>query len=236
MRIVSWNMGRSATTHEAAWHYLLTCLRPDVACVQEALASSDRIVADRGTLTWCGSGPGRTGVFVRPGLDCRPLPATLAGSYVAAVHLTSPALSVFSVHVGPESWANQEALEPWLVRQVHAEPSVVGGDINTSRTYSSKHAAFFDRLAAAGVHDCHWSQHGREVPSFWGRQSAAITYQDDHFFASPSLAGSVTECWVDDNPVTRILSDHGPVVLEIGSEAESGEAVADLDGAAWRTG
>jgi hypothetical protein len=25
----------------------------------------------------------------------------------------------------------------------------------------------------------------------------------------------VTGCWVDDNPLTRTLSDHGPVVLEI---------------------
>ena len=227
MRIVTWNMGRSAGTHEAAWHYLLNCLRPDVACVQEALASCDRIVADRGTVTWSGARPGKTGVFVRRGLGFRPIPATLSGSYVAAVGLTVPALSVFSVHVGPESWANQETLEPWLVRQVHAEPSVVGGDINTSRSYSAKHAAFFDRLAAAGVHDCHWSEHGREVPSFWGRQSVAVTYQDDHFFASPSLAAVVTGCWVDDNPLTRILSDHGPVVLDI--EAASGEQTREAN-------
>jgi exonuclease III len=215
MRIVTWNMGRSGSTHEAAWHYLLSCLRPDVACVQETLASADQIVADRGTLTWSRARPGGTGVFVRRGLDFRPIPATLSGSYIAAVALTSPAASVFSVHVGPESWTNQEAAESWLVRQVHAEPSLVGGDINTSRAYSAKHAAFFDRLEAAGVHDCHWSEHGREVPSFWGRQSAAVTYQDDHFFASQSLAGAVTGCWVDDNPLTRTLSDHGPVVLEI---------------------
>jgi hypothetical protein len=107
------------------------------------------------------------------GLDFRTIPATLSGSYIAAVALTSPAISVFSVHVGPESWKNQEALEPWIVRQVHAEPSVVGGDINTNRAYSAKHAAFFDRLSASGVHDCHWSEHGRETPSFWGKQSTA---------------------------------------------------------------
>lgn len=219
MRIVTWNMGRSRNTHEAAWHYLLSCLRPDVACVQEALVSTDQIVADRGTVTWSRARPGGTGVFVRRGLDFRPIPSTLFGSYVAAVALSVPAVCVFSVHVGPESWENQEALEPWLVSQVHAEPSVVGGDINTSRAYSAKHAAFFDRLVASGVHDCHWSRQGRETPSFWGRQSTAATYQDDHFFASQSLAEAVTDCWVDDNPLTRILSDHGPVVLEIQAAA-----------------
>ena len=219
MRIVTWNMGRSRNTHEAAWHYLLSCLRPDVACVQEALVSTDQIVADRGTVTWSRARPGGTGVFVRRGLDFRPIPSTLFGSYVAAVALSAPAVCVFSVHVGPESWKNQEALEPWLVRQVHAEPSVVGDDMNTSRAYSAKHAAFFDRLVASGVHDCHWSRQGRETPSFWGRQSTAATYQDDHFFASQSLAEAVTDCWVDDNPLTRILSDHGPVVLEIQAAA-----------------
>jgi hypothetical protein len=93
MRIVTWNMGRSGSTHEAAWHYLLSCLRPDVACVQETLASADQIVADRGTLTWSRARPGGTGVFVRRGLDFRPIPATLSGSYIAAVALTSPAAS-----------------------------------------------------------------------------------------------------------------------------------------------
>lgn len=90
MRIVTWNMGRSRNTHEAAWHYVLSCLRPDVACVQEALVSTDQIVADRGTVTWSRARPGGTGVFVRRGLDFRPIPSTLFGSYVAAVALSAP--------------------------------------------------------------------------------------------------------------------------------------------------
>jgi exonuclease III len=215
MRIVTWNMGRTRNTLQAAWHYLLFGLQPDIACVQEALGLSDQIVIGRGSMTWSQAYPGGTGVFVRDGLDFRPIPASLDGSYIVAVTLSIPAVSVFSVHVGPESWRNQEALERWLVQQVHVEPSVVGGDINTSRAYSKRHAEFFNRIAAAGVHDCHWSKCGRETPSFWGKQSTAVIYQDDHFFASPSLAGAVSDCWVDDNPLTRSLSDHGPVVLDI---------------------
>jgi exonuclease III len=34
-------------------------------------------------------------------------------------------------------------------------------------------------------------------------------------FASQFLANTVTDCWVDDNPLTRLLSDHGPVVLDL---------------------
>jgi len=221
MRIVTWNMGRSRKTHEAAWDYLLSVLKPDVACVQEALGSADRLVEGSGAITWSKTKAGGTGVFVRRGLAGPGTPTSLPGSYVAAVtlRLGSRALRVFSVHVGPESWKNQEALEPWLVGQVQAEPSLVGGDINTSRAFSAKHKAYLNRLIESGVHDCHWARHKREVPSFWGRQSRKAKYQDDHFFASRSLAGSVSDCRVDDNPQTRILSDHGPVVLDLENEA-----------------
>src|SRR5688572_6407478 len=146
MRLVSWNMGRSRKTHEAAWHYLLSWLSPDVACVQEALSSADRLVAARGSITWSKARPGGTGVFVRRGIAISPIPSSLTGSYVAAVTASWPAgaIRVFSVHVGPESWKNQEAFEPWLVDQIQSKPSVVAGDINTSRAYSSKHRAYLD--------------------------------------------------------------------------------------------
>jgi exonuclease III len=221
MRIVTWNMGRSKSTHEAAWHYLLTCLKPDVACVQEALGSAERVVAGSGAIAWSRAKTGGTGVFVRQGIKVMPSPALLRGSYVSGVHVPwgSSVLRVFSVHVGPESWKNQEAFEPWLLNQVRDEPTVVGGDINTSRAFSPKHKAYLNRLIQSGVHDCHWGIHQRETPSFWGGRSRAAKYQDDHFFASLSLAASVTDCWVDDNPVTRVLSDHGPVVLDVDNAA-----------------
>ncbi len=221
MRIVTWNLGRSRNTHEAAWHYLFTTLKPEVACVQEALRSADRLVAGTGTISWSKAKSGGTGVFVRHGVDSVATPAPLDGSYVAGVRVSlgSSSLRVFSVHVGPESWKNQEAFEPWLITQVRAEPTVVGGDINTSRAYSARHKAYLSRLIQSGVHDCHWAKHQREAPSFWGRQSRGAKYQDDHVFASDALAGAITACWVEDNPLTRLLSDHGPVVLDLDNNA-----------------
>ena len=221
MRFVTWNMGRSRQTHEAAWCYLLSCLKPDVACVQEALGSADKLVAASGSIAWGKARPGGTGVFVRRGVAFERVASSLQGSYVAGISLSvlGMAVRVFSVHVGPESWKNQEALEPWLISQVRAGPCVVGGDFNTSRSFSARHKAYLDRLVASGVHDCHWTKRGHEVPSFWGRQSRLAKHQDDHFFCSPSLAGSVKECMVIDNPLTRMLSDHGPVVLDLESSA-----------------
>lgn len=217
MRIITWNMGRSRRTSNAAWHYLLSHLKPDIALVQEALASSVHQASAHGSLIWSSRRSGGTGIFIRSGIDFEPVEAPVKGSYVAGIStkLSGKGTRVLSVHVGPESWANQKALEPWLIEQVNAAPCVVGGDFNTSRHYASKHKLFFDRLLAAGVHDCHWSKHGREVPSFWGRQTRTAKYQDDHFFTSQSLAGFVSDCDVVDNPLTRLLSDHGPVVLSL---------------------
>ncbi len=221
MRLVTWNIGRRKSKHEAAWHYLLLHLKADVTCVQEALGSADRLVAGTGSITWSKARPGGTGVFVRRGVKFSQAPSLVKGSYVAGVSLllTAGSLRVFSVHVGPESWSNQKALEPWLVDQVQAEPTIVGGDFNISRAYSARHKAYFERLAGSGVLDCHWSNNGREVPTFWGRQSLGVKYQNDHFFTSPRLGSSVRACWVDDNPVTRLLSDHGPVVLDLKDHA-----------------
>jgi exonuclease III len=222
MRFVTWNMGRSRRTHEAAWHYLLSCLKPDIAFVQEALGSAANLVAECGSLVWSKSkSRGGTGVFIRHGIEFEHLEAAVKGSYVAAVatSVLGRRIQAFSVHVGPESWKNQETLEPWLVKQVHDGPCVIGGDFNTSRSYSRKHEAYLNRLVAAGVHDCHWAKHGREVPSFWGEKSQGPKYQDDHFFTSLTLAQSVKDCYILDNPLTRLLSDHGPVLLDLGNEA-----------------
>lgn len=220
MRFVTWNMGRSRRTHDAAWHYLLKYLKPDVACVQEALGSAEGAVTAFGSITWSNPRPGGTGVFVRRGLEFTQVPSSVRGSYVAAVSVATPKgnLPVFSVHVGPESWRNQTALEPWLVSQARSGPCVVGGDFNTSRLYSARHKAYLDALVRSGVHDC-CCEGGREAQSFWGHQSRGAKYQDDHFFASPLLADAVARCCVDDSPLTRILSDHGPVVLDLRESA-----------------
>jgi hypothetical protein len=80
MRFVTWNMGKSRRTHDAAWHFLLCCLRPDVALVQEALASATRLVESFGTIVWNKPRAGGTGVFVRRGIDFEPYVASVKGS------------------------------------------------------------------------------------------------------------------------------------------------------------
>lgn len=222
MRLITWNMGRSRAKHRAAWHYLLSHLQPDVACVQEAIAPSDFDLEIGGRVFWRdGKRPGGTGVFVRGGIEATPIWSVVPGSYVAgvSVHILGRELSVFSVHVGPESWKNQQALKPWLLEQLQLPNSVVGGDFNTSRGYSRRHKVYLDGLVAEGLHDCCCPE-GIETQSFWAHQVAqGKTYQDDHFFVGASLAPMVRTCRVLDNPLTRMLSDHGPLLFEVAQVA-----------------
>lgn len=124
--------------------------------------------------------------------------------------------TVVSVHVGPEKRANLETFRAWLVENVLPDyPYVVGGDLNASRAFAAWHAAYLSGLSALGLHDCHWSLHERETPSFWGRQSTEARFQDDHFFTNRAVGPFVRVCVVVDDADTRRLSDHGPVTLEI---------------------
>jgi endonuclease/exonuclease/phosphatase family metal-dependent hydrolase len=221
MRFVTWNLGRTRRTHAAAWRYLLDCLKPDVALVQEALSSADSLVVEHGSVVWCTPRRGGTGVFVRHGMEFTRLERSVKGSYVAAVSIRvlGRATQAISVHVGPESWRNQVWLRAWLLGQLSDGPLVVGGDFNVSREYSAKHKAYLSGLSADGFHDCHFAKQGEEKPSFWGWQSGTAKYQDDHFFTSPSLGSAVRDCDVVDNALTRLLSDHGPITLDLNSGA-----------------
>lgn len=221
MRFVTWNMGRKKATHEAAWAYLLTELKPDVALIQEALVSSETHAASYGSVTWYRANrSGGTGILVRRGINyTRHTVGQVGDSYIAGILLSLRGIptSVFSVHVGPRRWATQQALKSWLIALKDQGPFVLGGDLNTSRDYKTKHRAFFENLNDAGIHDCHFKKNRKEIPSFWGRQ-AKREYQDDHFFTTGPIGESVHECRVVDNPVVRVLSDHGPVVLDISDE------------------
>jgi len=225
MRFVTWNMGCGpgstyAPTHQAAWRYLLETLKPDVALVQEALLSSEPLVRPFGSFVWSKTRPraSGTGIFVRSGVDFSPIEVSIDGSYAAALRVAVRGVptDVVSLHVGPETRRNLETLRAWLEDHVLPDnPFVVGGDLNSSRSFAPWHSAYLTGLSTLGLHDCHWSLHKKESPSFWGRQSAGARYQDDHFFTNRSLGQFARVCEVVDNENTRRFSDHGPLTLEL---------------------
>ena len=199
-------------------------LQPDVAFVQETLLAVAP-EATRGGRFCCGADHGTesgTGIWVKSGLEFRELTLRSAGSYVAAIELSpqTQSLLAISVHVGgPTYRKNLQVLAEALSAAVANHEFIAGGDLNAARHLDDVQGGkwftkYFDDLTARGFVDCHWTRHGKEVQSFWGRQ-AQNKYQCDHFFADAGTDTVVTICHVVDNSDVRHLSDHGPVLLEL---------------------
>lgn len=229
MKVVSWNMGcatkRYCKYQEEAWRYLIG-LAPDIALVQEAMLDAPPFVSDGSHLFLRAAYQGQnwgSGVMVRINSATEQV-IDSDGSYIVAadVSTTLQPLLAISVHVCPDNRQLKylRALIDKIALLIEGRRFVLGGDFNAARHWDSVHKRddygwFFRELAARGLHDCHFGLHGYEVKSFWGPQ-ALEPYQLDHFFVRDSDASLVRSCHILDNPDTRRLSDHGPIVLELG--------------------
>lgn len=214
-------------SHGEAWDYLLQELRPDVALVQEALVSKIDEARSEHSVTVCDLGPNvvaGTAVLVR-GFETSVAPpiAVSPHTYAVTAEIRTPGgpLSVVSVHVypGEEQHADLARLVELLGSTFADLPVLVGGDFNSARRFDEvyggkRHRTFFAAMETAGLHEVHWGIHGREIQSFWGRQTKEA-YQDDHFFVTNAWAPRIVSCTVIDNDVVRRVSDHGPVVMEL---------------------
>lgn len=238
MRIVTWNMGcgpkasQYRKSHVEAWDYLLNELRPDVALVQEAILIKIEEARTNHSVTICDFGLGATAVtavLVR-GFDVNPAPNLKVSqhTYTAATEIrtTSGPLVVTSVHVypGEEQHSDLKRIVDLLTSDLADQQILLGGDFNAARHFDKvygrkKYQAFFSAMETAGLHDIHWGIHGREVQSFWGKQTTE-PYQDDHYFITKDWAKRARSCNVIDNTFVRRVSDHGPVVLELDIIAE----------------
>ena len=97
---------------------------------------------------------------------------------------------------------------------------IVGGDLNSARLAEKVwpghgHGPFFEWLAGSVFFDCCRKFHNTEQQTYFRRNSRHL-FQDDHLFVSHDLAGNVRSCDVLNNETTRSLSDHIPLVMEVG--------------------
>ncbi|MCC7140234.1 MAG: hypothetical protein IT460_17575 [Planctomycetes bacterium] len=111
-------------------------------------------------------------------------------------------------------YVNDFAFEA-LDRFVGDRRFLISGDWNTARKFDKPRSragtAFFERAASHGWVGCH---HGPEEPSHLGRGEPI--YQLDHAFADPATAACATRCWVVLDDVVRSVSDHAPLVVDLG--------------------
>lgn len=222
--------------HDEAWSYLVEELHADVALVQESLLQAS-LAAPRPKHffvrgAWKRSCDWGSGVYVRA------LPAEETefavgeGVHVAAARIQTRDGSVLAVSVHVSTDGDQEErlalLADSLAERARTERIIVGGDFNAARLFDENHGydfnAFFEAMRNGGFFECHWRMHGREEQTLW-RKGTKEPYQDDHIFVSETLAPQVRACAVVDAEqiaagkppvaVTRKLSDHGPVLLDV---------------------
>jgi len=106
--------------------------------------------------------------------------------------------------------------------EAHLAPSsvIVGGDLNSARLCETVwpgygHGPFFERIDRGDRWiDCFRKYHPNEVQTFF-RAKGLSPFQDDHIFATPDLETCVRAAYVIDNELTRTVSDHIPLVVEI---------------------
>jgi exodeoxyribonuclease III len=110
------------------------------------------------------------------------------------------------------------------LRERAAQPTLVIGDLNTGESmldapqknfYCSK---YFSELPSLGYIDLWRRQHGRERKefSYYGRVNG---YRLDHAFGSDSLTSRVLDCRYSHGEREAGLSDHSPLLVQLGESA-----------------
>lgn len=231
MRVLTWNMGfwLFQRHHEMAWDYLRSDLKPAIALLQEVnptqLLPDEHLVFKEIHNGW------GTAVYAR-GIDLREMqfsqyPGRIAGAiakidgigdlYVASIHAP-----IIKSRVFPHLDHIMNEVEELFAGRT----AVVGGDLNTARLAEKvwpghAHGPFFDRMEAGPFVDCCRRFHQSEIQTFF-HPNSAHPFQDDHLFASPDLAEKLTSCDAVLTDITKKVSDHIPLAMElrIGSREE----------------
>jgi endonuclease/exonuclease/phosphatase family metal-dependent hydrolase len=223
VKLATWNLGfwQFRNTHAKAWKYLCEEIRPDIALLQEVkipdLQADENIVFCAVHRDW------GTAIYAR-GLPLTELSIPRYPGRVAAAtaRIHTRELALASVHapiINGRVFPHLEFIFDELESALKTHSAIVGGDLNTARLCERVwpgygHGPFFERIEHGPFVDCHWKFHGKEIQTYF-RKNSPHPLQDDHIFASPEIAWRFTSCAVLDNDTTRRVSDHIPIVAEI---------------------
>jgi len=224
MRVLTWNMGfwQFRSHHEMAWEYLRSDLKPAIALLQEVkpahLLLDEHLVFKEIHQGW------GTAVYARA-IDLREVhfrqyPGRIAGAiavvdgigelYVASIHAP-----IINSRVFPHLDHIIDEVEDLFAGRT----AVVGGDLNSARLAevvwpAHGHGPFFERMEGGPFVDCCRRFHKSEIQTYFGPNSAH-PFQDDHLFVSPDLAEKLTSCDAVLTDVTKKVSDHIPLAMDL---------------------
>jgi endonuclease/exonuclease/phosphatase family metal-dependent hydrolase len=225
MKIVTWNLGywQHSTLHDEAWDYLCTEIKPDIAFLQEVKPPSwipdHALRFEQYTRGW------GTAIFA-PALTLLRQDFPLYPGRVATASIVlSNGLPLFvaSVHapiIKSRVFPHLARIFAELESRQVCNSVVVGGDLNSARLCENVwpghgHGPFFEQIDTGDRWiDCCRKFHQTEIQTFY-RPNSRSPFQDDHILASRDLNNLVRAATVINNRLTRRVSDHIPVVVEI---------------------
>lgn len=208
--------------HAEAWAYLRESLRPDLALIQEAQrpqAQPGESVHFReihqgwGTAVYSHQWP-LVAIDYESDYPSRVAAATALLPKATNILLASIHAPIISNRVFPHLARIVGEIE----RLAEGQTAIIGGDLNSARLMEEiwpgyGHGPFFEHMDQSRFLNCYWHLHSKEVQTYF-RPRSKQPFQDDHVFITKDLATGL-KAWVDDNSLTRSLSDHVPLVVEI---------------------
>lgn len=228
MKVVTWNLGYwdHRETHEEGWNYLLETVKPDLALLQEVRPPD--FLHDWAIVFYEVRGGWGTAIYSRDlALSNIPLGEDYPGRVVGASTLlqNGERLYLASVHAqtGPVFPRLSHIMDEILGAYAD-QPTIVGGDLNSARLAATVwpgagDGPFWERIDSerSSVVDCCQRINGRELQTIF-KEGAKHPFQDDHLFISRSLESGLIACDVIDTEMTRRVSDHIPLSIELSPE------------------
>ena len=224
MRIITWNLGywQFRKHHEEAWVYLRNNLKPDIALLQEVhpppLKDGEHILFKEIYKGW-GTAVYSNGILLR-NILMKKYPGRVAAAEITTSG--NQVLNIASVHapiIKGRVFPHLDNIFNEIEETFLKNAFIIGGDLNSARLAEeiwpgNGHGPFFQRIDQGRFCDCCRKFHQNEIQTFF-RKGQVHSIQDDHLFASTNLAEQVTSCTTVNNEITRKVSDHIPLALEL---------------------
>jgi len=225
MKILTWNLGywQYSRHHDEAWEYLCDDIRPDFAFLQEVKPPSwvpnhtvlfEEIYRGWGTAIFAPSlSLSKEGVSLYPG-------RVAAASIILKENLSLFVGSIHAPIIKDRVFPHLANIFAELESHHACKSAIIGGDLNSARLAEEVwpghgHGPFFERIDKGDRWvDCCRKFHPTEIQTFF-RDNCFHPFQDDHIFVSCDLENCVMASDVINNELTRRVSDHIPLVVEL---------------------
>ncbi len=224
IRVATWNLGywQFRRHHERAWEYLRQEIKPDIAFLQEChpinVSADEQIFFKEIYRGW------GTAIYVRSfpaeEIEFFQYPGRVVGAVAYLPKI--PRLYLASIHapiLNHRVFPHLDDIFSEIEGRYAGLPSIIGGDLNSARLAEEAwpgygHGPFFKRIDQSWFVDCRRHFFEAEIQTIF-RPRQKFPFQDDHIFVSQDLADRVSDYQVLHNGVTRTVSDHIPVVIDI---------------------